>query len=288
MDAVVRDVGTRCWAWLDAHRDAFAPLHEDDPLHAKRLLAFGELAGILGNVRRRGIGGTVIDRLTAFVLEQIVRVDWETPTLRSPAFAVAPLVASRLYAACGRDASWLRAIAARQVALGALESIELLPYRRFELEHLLAATGVRASSRRALARRFAEALAPLAKPPSAYTTNDRYAVTHLVFALCDDGLRPAEAVVARRSLTRLRWLVAVGGRIAIVEREPDLLAESVSCVRQLGLDEPWFVGAAFALARELQDDEGGIPTFVQPPAVLADATFFQRYHATLMWAHAAT
>ncbi|HEY0394482.1 MAG TPA: hypothetical protein VGD01_08285 [Candidatus Elarobacter sp.] len=287
MDEFGAAVGARCWDWLERQRGAFEPFREDDPARARRLLAYGELTGILGGCLRRGASGGAVERLARFVDGGLDAYDWEAQAIRSPAFVVAVLVAARFRTALGGDAEPLRAAAARHAALGTVDALELAPYRMFELEHLLAACGAGAGRERTFAERLRAALAPLGKPPSAYTTHDRYAVTHIVFALCDDGTRAAESVAPAAVVARLRDLVALCGRMALIEREHDLLAESVSCVRYLGMDEPRFVREAFALAAAAQDADGSIPTFAEPPAV-EDARFFQRYHATLMWAHAAT
>jgi len=280
-------VGEGCWNWLASNRAAFEPFREDDPLRSKRLLAYGELTGILGNCLRRGARGDALGALTAFVRAGDAGYDWEAQAIRSPAFAVALAVRARFRIAAGLADAMPPPALARHVALRTLDALELAPYRAFELEHLLAACGLGSGRRTRFDRRLRDALAILAKPPSSFTNHDRYALTHLVFALCDDGTRRAEAVAARPALARLRWLVAVCGRMALLERDLDVLAELVSCVRYLELDEPWLVEAAFALAAASQDADGSLPTFAEPPP--GDAgRFFERYHATLMWAHAAT
>ena len=280
-------VGARCWAWLTSRQDAFTPFREDDPVRPKRLLAYGELAGILGCCLRRGARDGPVAALTAFVDGGLDGYDWEAQALRGPAFVVALLTVARFREAAGGDPAPLRAVVARHLALGNVDALELAPYRMFELEHLLAANGLGAGRRAIYARRLRDALAPLRRSPSAFGAHDRYALTHLVFALCDDGTRDAEDVASRRDVAMLRRLVALCARMALLEGELDVLAELVSCARYLRLDEPWLTGEAFAFAAGAQDDDGSVPTFPEPPDV-EDARFFQRYHATLMWTHAAT
>jgi len=280
-------VGEGCWSWLESNRAAFEPFREDDPLRSKRLLAYGELTGILGNCLRRGARTGALASLTAFVRAGDGGYDWEAQAIRSPAFVVALAVRARFHAAGSLADGMPPPALARHVALRTLDALELAPYRAFELEHLLAACGLGAGRQSRYERRLRDALATLEKPPSSFTNHDRYALTHLVFALCDDGTRAAETVASRRALARLRWLVAVCGRMALLEGDLDVLAELVSCVRYLGLDEPWLVEAAFALAAASQDADGSLPTFAEPlPG--EDGRFFGRYHATLLWAHAAT
>lgn len=279
-----RRVGAGAWGWLERERAAFEPFREDDPLRSKRLLAYGELTGIVGICLREGIARAA--PLSAFLSAGIGRYDWEAQAIRSPAFVVALLIVARFCAAAGRPDPGVRHAIARLVALGALDALELAPYRRFELAELLEAGGYVGPARGAFVRRLRATLAPLDKPPSAFSGHDRYALTHVVFALCADGARPAGAVVPRATLERLRWLVALCGRMALAEAELDVLAELVVCARLLALDEPWFVPAAFALAARHQDADGSLPTFPQEGDG-ADARFLARYHATLMWAYAA-
>jgi hypothetical protein len=282
-----RRVRAGCWGWLERNRASFEPFREDDPLRSKRLLAFGELSGILGNVLRRRIRDEPIASLAAFADRSLDRFDWEAQTIRSPEFVLAPITMHRLRTALGREDAHLREVIARFVALGTADTLELEPYRRFELEELLAGAAFKPLDRTLLRRALRAAVAPLAKSPSAFTAQDGYALTHVVFALCDHGAREAGALVpARAAVARLRWLVAVCGRIALAQQDLDLLAELVASARFLGIDEHWFVPAAFSLAARCQDRDGSLPTFANEPAG-EDARFFQRYHATLLWAYAA-
>jgi hypothetical protein len=286
-DAPDARVGDGCLRWLERHRASFEPFREDDPVLSKRLLAFGELAGIMGNILRRGGAPQRVRALAAFVDDGLDGVDWEAQTIRSPRMLLAPITMHRLRTALGRDARHLHDVIARFVRLGRADALDLEPYRRFEMEELLAGGGFKPLDRGAIGGALRAALAPLAVPPSSFTAQDGYALTHIVFALCDHGRRePGALLHAPAEVARLRRLVALCARMALIERNVDLLGELVACARFLAIDEDWLVPASFALAASAQDADGSIPTYEREPEV-EDGRFFGRYHATLMWAYAA-
>lgn len=278
-----------CWDWLAANCASFTHFGGAAATRGARLRAFGELAGIVAACLRRGVRTEPVVQLSARIGAALDGFDWESQAIRDPQFIVPLVTMAHAAQAVGRDARALRAAVDRRLELGDPGAFQIVPYRRLELCHLLARDGFANAGRASLAELAHDVLAGLDKPPSSFSAQDAYALTHTAFYLADDGARDAGEILAEAELGRLRWLVAICARMALVEDELDVLAELVVAARFLACNEPWLTDAAFARAARAQDGDGSLPTFRgAPPAQGDEARFLARYHATLMWAYAGT
>lgn len=124
------------------------------------------------------------------------------------------------------------------------------------------------------------ALALLDMPPPLWTSKDVYALTHVVFYLCEDGARGAHEILTPAEAARVAWLVRTFARIAFADRDLDLLAELLMCARFLGVEDSGLTAAGAELAQASRTADGGVPG---DPSYGA---FFGSYHSTLVWAFA--
>ena len=282
MRAALADLRDSSWGWLEANRDAFL-LRPGEPAATRgpRLKAYAELMIFVTAALRRGAATPAVERLAAFARGALDAFDWESQLMRDPHFVVALLTVVELLEATGADASRFRALVERALELRVAESLALTPYRRVEIERLLVRSRFTAPDPEAFARGVRTALALLAAPPPLWSTRDVYALTHVVFYVCDDGARDAQAVLGAREVARVTWLVRTFARIAFADGHLDLLAELLMCARFLGIDDGALAAAAVARAGAARDAQGGIPG---DPAY---GPFFGTYHTTLVWAFAA-
>jgi hypothetical protein len=278
-DAALNLVRDGCWGWLLANRTSFqlAP-GEAAALRGPRLKAHAELMIFVTACLRRGLHSDALPPLTDFLTASLDGFDWESQRIRDPHFVVALLTVVEYLDAIGRDASAMRRLVERALEVDAVRTLTIAPYRRMEIERLLVRTGILSADRAAFLQRYHECMELLAKPPSHFTLQDAYALTHLICYVCDDGERDPHELVAAAEVDRLKWLTGIFGRLALIDGNADLLAEIVMCARFLALGDAWLPSAALGLAAARLEAGGSIAC---GPA--ADP-FFDRYHPTLLWA----
>jgi Domain of unknown function (DUF6895) len=270
-----------CFEWLTAHFSGFRWFDADAASRGPRLKAFGELLSILTACRRRAPLSHPAAQLAELALGTVEELDWESQLIRDPAFIVAVLTVAEFLDRAGADASGPRAVVERALATGVVAALDLVPYRKMEIEHLLVRAGFRPLRAPAFARTFRESLARLEKPLPLFTVQDAYALTHIVFFLCDDGTRDAAVLASPDEVARLRWLTETSARIALIDHDVDLTAELIVADAFLGRPDPWLVAEGVARALARRNAGGGVP------GGRGDA-FLDVYHSTLMWAYACT
>jgi hypothetical protein len=286
-DEELARAGARCWNWLDANAASFAPAAGDSATRNARLRAFGELVYVLSACRALAREpDPPLRRLVAFAADAVGTFDWESAVMRDARFLVPVLTMIAFLESAGRDAGRWRAVVARRIEVGILDALDLVPYRRLELQRGLERGGFTTGGEtfEQLYRRCA-----LAREISvtAMTPEDVYALTHVVFYLCDDGLADARARLPAAEVARLARLVRVCGRVALIGGALDQLAELVACAAFLRLHDPlWLAAAVRAASAHLRED-GAMPAFTGDPAPDGDG-FFAVYHPTLVWALAAS
>jgi hypothetical protein len=278
--AALKLVRDGCWGWLLANRTAFRLFPgEAAALRGPRLKANAELMIFVTACVRRGLQCDALPPLTEFLTASLDGFDWESQLARDPHFVVAVLTVVEYLDAIGHDASAMRRLVERVLELDAVRTLAIAPYRRMEIERLLVRAGFVAADRAAFVQRYRECTELLAKPPSHFTLQDAYALTHLICYLCDDGARDPRELIAAGDVERLKWLTGTFGRLALIDRNADLLAEIVMCDRFLGVGDAWLRSAALELAVARLEPSGSIACGPE-----ADR-FFDRYHSTLLWAY---
>jgi hypothetical protein len=279
-DGALIAVRDGCWGWLHANRTSFRlQPGENAELRGPRLKAHAELMIFVTACLRRGLHSDALLPLTEFLTASLDGFDWESQAMRDPQFIVALLTVVEYLDATGRDANAMRRLIERALELGAVRTLAIPPYRRMEIERLLVRAGFVAADGAAFARRYRECIELLAKPPSHFTLQDAYALTHLICYLCEDGDRDPHERVERAEVDRLIWLTSTFGRIALIDGNADLLAEIVMCERFLAVGDAWLRRAALELAAARLEPGGSIACGP------ASDPFFDRYHPTLLWAY---
>jgi hypothetical protein len=268
-----------CWGWLLANRTSFQLFPgEAAALRGPRLKANAELMIFVTACLRRGLRSDALPPLTKFLTASLDGFDWESQTMRDPRFIVALLTVVEYLDAIGCDGGAMRRVVERALELDTVRTLAIVPYRRMEIERLLVRAGFRSADRAAFVRRYHECMELLAKPPSHFTLQEAYALTHLICYLCDDGERDPHELVAAAEVERLKWLTGTFGRLALIDGNIDLLAEIVMCERFLAVGDAWLPSTALALAAARLEAGGSIA------CGSATDPFFDRYHPTLLWA----
>ena len=220
----------------------------------------------------------------AFAADAVADFDFDSPRIRDPRFVLPLLIVDAFLEAAGRDAAPVRAVAARALAVRPSEEIGFVtPYRRFELLMLLERTGFAERDAQRFAGAYAACLAPLGRAVSAFGHEQFYGLTHLVFSLCRYGAADARERITVTELDRLRWLVRICARMALIDGDLDLLPELVLCSQLLHDGDERFVELALAHAAGAQNADGSVPGGA---GGAGDAQAL--YHPTLMWAYAAS
>lgn len=275
MRAASERVRDGCERWLLDNRSFFS----------QRFKALVELMLVL-TPRAPGAGRSAfVTEQIAFAAGGVADFDFDTPRIRDPRFVLPLLIVVTFLEAAGRDASRVRAVAARALAVRPDEALGFAtPYRRFELLMLLERTGFAARDAEPFARAYADCRAPLDRGIRAFGHEEFYGLTHLVFSVCQYGAADVRERLAEPELERLRWMVRTCARIALIEENLDLLAELVLCSQLLRDGDERFVETALAFAADAQDADGSVPQRAGGGgAASADA----RYHPTMMWSYAA-
>jgi hypothetical protein len=275
------DLHRTCWDWLDANRESFLLLPgEPAATRGLRLKAYAELMIFVTAALRRGASTPAIARLATFASASLEGFDWESQMIRDPRFVVALLTVVEFLETTGADASRFRALVERVLELRVVQTLDLTPYRRVEIERLLVRAGFAPPDPSAFARGVRAALALLDMPPPLWTAKDVYALTHVVFYLCEDGARDPHEILSPAEAARVAWLVRTFARIAFADRSLDLLAELLMCARFLGVEDTGLTVAGAELAQASRTADGGVPG---DPSY---GPFFGTYHSTLVWAFA--
>lgn len=282
--SAVDALGAACWRWLDEHVDEFLVRPGDDPpTRALRIRAFGELLIFAASSLRLGGAPAPFERVAGIALAWLPAFDWESQLMRDPAFVVAILTVVEFVEASGGDAAPYRALAENALELGLVDRLDLRPYRQLELQRLLVRARFRRDDAAAFAAQARHALRLLDKPPSTYTVNDYFALSHLACYVCDDGERDPSVVLGLADAARLRWLVGTVGRFALIDGDLDLAAEFVLCERFLGGFDGAFTREAVRRAIAQQEPDGCV---LAPDPDGTRTAFVRRYHSTLLWAYA--
>lgn len=272
-----------CFSWLAAHRSDFRWSVADAASRGARLRAFGELIGILTACKRHAAPCAEAAQLDEFALSIVEELDWESQLIRDPRFIVAVLTVAEFLEASGRDSSRMRAIVQRSLLTGVIDALDVVPYRALEIEHLLVRARFVPRPRRRFGNALREAFSRLDKPLPLFTVQDMYALTHIVFYICDDGKRDA-GVVAPWEVARLRRLVDISTGLALIDDDPDLIAEMILAHAFLGPADSWLVSTGFSRVLARRAAGGAIPA----GGASGDNEFLGCYHPTLMWAYACT
>jgi hypothetical protein len=273
-----------CWRWLEANVDQFFVRHDETgPARAVRLRAFGELLTFLSGTARLNVRGGAVATVGAAAQAWLPAFDWDSQLIRDPGFVVAVVTVVEFLEARGADATPFRRLVERALDQRLVDGLELHPYRRAELDRMLARAGFQRYDAASFARHVREAMRLLDKPPPSYTVNDYFALSHLVCYVWDDGRRDARELLGPDEIAQLRWLVATFGRIVMIDRDLDLAAEFLIGERFMGGFDDAFATAAVGAAIREQQPDGCI---IAPDLGGTRSPFVRRYHSTLLWAYA--
>jgi hypothetical protein len=271
-----------CERWLLAHRGFFTPRPERGEVRAP-LKALVELMLVLTPRAGKAAHDAFVAEQIAFAAGALAGLDLDTMRIRDPRFVLPLLVTVAFLEAAGRDASAVRAVAERALAVRPAGTVGFAtPYRRLELLMLLERTGFAARDDARFARAYAGCRAPLDRGLRAFGHDELYGLTHLVFAVSHHGAADPRERLGELETARLRWLVRTCAGIALIEENLDLLGELVLCAQLLRDGDGRLAERALALAAAAQTTGGAVP---QRPGerVEPDAS----YHPTLMWSYAA-
>lgn len=279
--AAADEVRDHCFSWLVSNADGFL-WPPTATLRSARLKAFGELLAILTACTAHGPLTEDAKRLVAFAAAALADLDWDSQLIRDPRFIVAVLTVADFLEVMQFDATHMRTLARRGLEAGIPADLDVVPYRKLEIEYLARRVHLGDAREALFARALRGSMSALDKPLALFTVRDTYALAHVALFVCDHGRREASTVVSRGVVTRLRWLMQAAMNVAALDDDFDLLAELLLADTVLGEPDTRLAHVSVLLARAARLQAGTMPT----TASSRGDAFLDAYHPTLMWAYA--
>jgi hypothetical protein len=278
--------------WIETHLAEFDPLTDGIKPDALRNKALAELAFTCDYLCRAWPSERMrAHRILLFVAGIWQRAEYQDLVVRNPESLQLYALTYGSLRNAGFDVAGAGPIIQGVVDAGYCLAVEVVPFRKMDLRHVLDHAGIR-HALPAMADSLTQTM--LARRPPLYylTSADVYCLTHTIFYLTDFGFDPVDAIESS-ALAAYRDTVRQLLGLYVRLRDWDLTAELLICMHCLKSPECEVRVAATQALTAAQLDDGSVPAPGFAPdgkeacRVGASYAFEHNYHTTLVAALAA-
>ncbi len=282
-------LGKNALGWLSRHESDFQISRVSAEAVPWQVKPLAELMFLLTALKRHGVCGPSLERLSAAALAEGNNFDWHEFAAYDPSAATGMALVADFFHSFNRPAPFDDRFFRFLHQIEYFEGMDRMPYRDMDFAYNLGRI-VSPDYEKDMPMWFGSTAFGRRQHIVRYTIDDVYSLTHAVFYLTDLGLRTTESLLDSPTAARLRAELTTLTCVMLRADNTDVLGELLLCwlfcgIESIGLNRVIFDLALHQMMAAVTGDGAVAPSaHIFHQARAGEASFKQLYHTTLVGA----